>query len=311
MIAVEDIKSPSFAGHESFTLRYGWLSKGIRATLRHPDLFSRDDALVILGVGKNMVRSIRYWGLATGFLQEETSGGNGRYIGPSPLGSLLLGPDGLDPFLEDSATLWLIHWQLASTPDGPTTWYWAFNEFQELEFTRDKMRSALRRFIDRAGWKRVADSSLNRDVDCFIRTYTTARSTRAALLEETLDCPLTDLGLLHEAEGIDAFAFNRGEHPTLPQAVFTYALLSFWERIGDHIKTVTFDQVAYQAGSPGRVFKLSEHALTEHLEKVEEDTNGAIGFDVTAGLRQLYRRRDPRGEARTEILRQYFNGRGQ
>ena len=55
---------PKFAGHETFTLRYGWLKKAVDAT------GLRDDALVTLGAGKNMVRSIR----------------------PSPLGSLLFGP---------------------------------------------------------------------------------------------------------------------------------------------------------------------------------------------------------------------------
>jgi hypothetical protein len=306
MILAEEITSPSFAGHESFTLRYGWLSKGVQAALKHPDLFSREDALVLLGVGKNMVRSIRYWGLATGFLQEDAGGRMSRGISPSPLGSLILGPHGLDPFLEDPATLWLIHWQMASSPDGPTTWYWAFNEFQEPEFTREKMRAALRRFIDKAGWKRVADSSLNRDVDCFIRSYASAQSARSALLEETLDCPLTDLGLIHETDGVDAFTFNRGEHPTLPQAVFTYALLTFWARLGVEKKTVTFDQVAFQAGSPGRVFKLSETALTDFLEKVEKLTHGAIGYDVTAGLRQLYRRRDLGADAATKILERHY-----
>lgn len=305
MIVAEEIQSPSFAGHESFTLRYGWLSKGVQASIKYPDLFSRDDALVLLGVGKNMVRSIRHWGMATGFLQEKTIG-NGRYVSPSNLGCLLLGPDGLDPYLEDPATLWLIHWCLASTPEGPTTWYWAFNEFQDAEFTREKMRSALRRFIDRAGWKRIADSSLNRDVDCFIRTYTSVPSGRSGLLEETLDCPLIDLGLIHEIEGAGAFAFNRGDHPTLPPAVFTYALLSFWDRVGAQKKTMTFDQVAFHAGSPGRVYKLSDGALTEHLERVESITQGAIGYDVTAGLRQLYRRHDLGADVQARILRRYF-----
>lgn len=300
MVDLEEIKTPSFAGHESFTLRYGWLSKGVQTTLKHPDLFTREDALVLLGVGKNMVRSIRHWGVASGFLREEQ-----RRIVPSALGSLLLSPEGLDPYLEDPATLWLIHWHLASSPNSPTTWYWAFNEFQETEFTREKMRAALQRFCERAAWKRIADSSLKRDVDCFIRTYSSQSTARGDVAEESLDSPLIELGLLHEAEGMDAFAFNRGEHPTLPAAIFAYALLLFWQKIGPHKKTLTFDQAAYHAGSPGRVFKLSENALTNYLEQVEDLTQGCIGYDVTAGLRQLYRRREIAGDA-TIYLRQYF-----
>ena len=65
--------SPSFAGHETFTLRYGWLKKAVDAVHEDPIVFTRDDALVRLGVGKNMVRSIRHWGLATGILEEDTA----------------------------------------------------------------------------------------------------------------------------------------------------------------------------------------------------------------------------------------------
>jgi hypothetical protein len=55
----------SFSGHETFALRAAWLKKGIDGLERYPDIFSREDALVELGVGKNMVRSIRHWCLAT------------------------------------------------------------------------------------------------------------------------------------------------------------------------------------------------------------------------------------------------------
>ncbi len=59
---------PKFVGHETFTLRYGWLKKAVDAVQEDPGIFQRDDALVILGVGKNRVRSIRHWGLVTGVL---------------------------------------------------------------------------------------------------------------------------------------------------------------------------------------------------------------------------------------------------
>ncbi len=87
---------PKFAGHETFTLRYGWLKKAVDATHERQDIFLQDDALVTLGVGKNMVRSIRHWGLVTGIL-EDVPNNRGRAIRPSTLGDLLFGPRGLDP----------------------------------------------------------------------------------------------------------------------------------------------------------------------------------------------------------------------
>ncbi len=144
---------PKFAGHETFTLRYGWLKKAVDATGERQDIFLQDDALVTLGVGKNMVRSIRHWGLVTGILEEsqDVSNNRGRYIRPSALGSLLFGPHGLDPYLEETGTLWLIHWQLAGLPDCPTTWFWVFNHLPDAEFTKEKLLSELAG-ASRAGW---------------------------------------------------------------------------------------------------------------------------------------------------------------
>ena len=264
------------------------------ATLEHQDTFLRDDALVSLGVGKNMVRSIRHWGLVTGVLEEskDVPNNRGRCIRPSALGNAIFGPHGLDPYLEEVGTLWLIHWQLAGTPDGPTTWFWVFNRLAESEFTKEKLLSELVALADQSGWKRVADNSLRRDIDCFLRTYVSPKTSRTVVLEETLDCPLAELALIQELEANHVYGFARGEHASLPLSVFVYALLAFWERTAAQRNAFTFDELAYRPGSPGRVFKLSEDALSEYLDGIETCTKGAISYGVTAGLRQLYRHHD-------------------
>src|SRR5215210_4578418 len=91
----------SFSGHETFPFRYPWLKKGFDAAREDGGVFLRDDATTTLGVGKNMVRSIRHWCLAAGVLEEGGEGG----LRPTELGTLLLADDGLDPYLEDPATL--------------------------------------------------------------------------------------------------------------------------------------------------------------------------------------------------------------
>ena len=101
---------------------------------------------------------------------------------------------------------------------------------------------------------------------------------------------MTELSLLNQLDD-GVLAFNRGEHPTLPSAIVAYAVLDYWERTVPHKNTMTFDQVAYQPGAPGRVFRLSENVLSDHLEAMEKLTEKAITFDVTAGLRQMYRRK--------------------
>ena len=129
----------SFSGHETFVFRYTWLKKAVDAVKADPRVFGREDSIVTLGVGKNMVRSIRHWGLATGVLAEEPKS-RGTLMNVSRFGKFLFGEGeslAADPFLEDPNTLWLLHWRLVSDFERSTTWQWAFNRFPSNEFTRE------------------------------------------------------------------------------------------------------------------------------------------------------------------------------
>jgi len=283
-----------FAGHETFTLRYGWLKKAVDATLKDPGVFLRDDALVTLGVGKNMVRSIRHWGLMTAILEEDPTKPNnrGRFIRPTALGKLLFGPRGHDPYLEEPGTLWLLHWNLASAPTGPTTWFWTFNYLNDPEFTKERLIMSLGDLAEQYAWTRIADNSLQRDVDCFIRTYVSSHTSKTAVLEDSLDCPLAELGLIQQLDDSRMFSLFRAERPTLPVEVVAHAVFAFWKFWTPTRQSLSFEDLAYRPGSPGRVFQLSEEALVDYLESLAACTGDALVYDVTAGLRQLYRRRE-------------------
>lgn len=298
-----------FSGHESFAIRHGWLPKAVTRIKEYPDIFLRDDALVLLGVGKNMVRSIRHWALATRVLAEGSfvPGTRSRSITPSALGELLFGDGAADPYLEDPATLWVLHWELSGKKDGPTVWWWMFNELHDVEFTKARVLASLLQYVGRTEGKKIAEQSVSKDIDCLIRSYLTRSDPKEGIAEESLECPLVELGLLQELDD-GVLAFNRGEHPSLPPAVVAYATLDYWDRMAPHKNTMTFDQVAYQPGSPGRVFKLTENALSEHLEAIEGLTHKKVTYDVTAGLRQLYRR--PPVEALSVLCEYYDKNRG-
>ncbi len=283
----------SFAGHETFPFRYAWLKKGVDRVADDAALFRRDDAMTRLGVGKNMVRSIRHWCLAAGVI-EELPGPSSRPSGcfkPSPFGQAVFGDGGLDPYLEDPATLWLLHWQVVTGGQRCTTWLWAFNYFHEPEFTREALYAALLAWAQAAGARRLAASSLRRDVDCFLRTYVPSRQTRTFALEDTLDCPLVELGLVRTTADRQAFRFARGPQPHLPDGVLFYAAVDFWQRRAAGVETLALRDLARQPGGPGQVFKIDEGALAERCGRIERWTDGAISYDETAGLRQLYRRR--------------------
>ena len=138
----QDGYRPQFSGHETFPLRYGWLKKAfdeVQATESGEDnksVFTGDDAIARLGVGKNMVASMRHWAMASGVLSEP----DGRQrIQTTSLGRLFFGYDGIDPYMESPDTSWLIHWQLSAHPFKTTTWFWAFNHYPALYFERDML----------------------------------------------------------------------------------------------------------------------------------------------------------------------------
>jgi hypothetical protein len=249
--------------------------------------------MTVLGVGKNMVRSIRHWCLAVGVLEEIVGDGR-RPTGcfrPSTLGEALFTDDGLDPYLEDPATPWLLHWRIASNARRCTTWFWAFSYFHEPEFTREGLFSALFAWSQAAGAKRLAASSLRRDIDCFLRTYVPSRQSKVLVLEDTLDCPLVELGLIHATSDRQAYQFHRGAQRHLPDGVLFFAVLDYWDRCAAGMTTLSLRDLARQPGSPGQLFKLDENALEDRFARIELWTGGAVSYDETAGLRQLYRRK--------------------
>jgi hypothetical protein len=276
----------AFSGHETFTLRHGWLAKAVDAVEDDGEAFNSENAMTNLGVGKNMVRSIRHWALATGMLSE-TPATRGANLHVTELGKLIFDEQsGLDRFNEDPSTLWLIHWKLATNERRSTTWCWAFNLMSSIDFTRDGLQELLQSELHRRNLVGPSEGSLKRDVDCFVRSYVRDSTTRIS--EEALECPLADISLIQGSTDRMLYTFNRGPQPSLTDALFAYALLEYWALIHPNQETMAFSELAFGSGSPGVVFKLDELSLITRLERLHDLTSGELSYADTAGLRQVY-----------------------
>jgi hypothetical protein len=293
-ITEKRIQNVSFSGHETFPFRHSWLKKGVAAVSEDSTFFSKDRAMVDLGVGKNMVQSIRHWCTAARLIEEEGNSGGGRVrLAPSELGRMLFAETGADQYLEDPATLWLLHWLISSNTRASTTWHWMFNYWGGgLEFTKEAVAQELQRWLEKHGFKPASANTLKRDIDCFVRTYVNSRQSRAAVLEDTLDCPLVDLRLITELPDGRTFLFQRGPHPSLPDELFLFALFEFWRsessRASSSARSIALEKIAYEPGSPGRIFKLDEESLAERLERAGAVSRGTITYGENSGLKQVY-----------------------
>lgn len=270
-----------FAGHETFPLRLLWLKKAFDAVEggAPAGTFQEQSAIARFGVGRNMAVSMRYWALASGLIEEVD-----RTLRPTALGTAVLADDGFDPFIEHAATVWLVHWAIASTPQLTTTTYYAFNALAAIEFDPTMLVDELLALAEARGW-RATRGTLKRDVEVFLRGYVRREDGQA---EDAAEPLLAELGLIREARFGGWHEFVRGPKPTLPDGVFAYALAEFWQRQGGPT-AITAEQICYGAGSPGRVFKLDEDSVVTRLMGMEALTGGAWIWTDTAGLRQIQR----------------------
>ena len=108
--------------------------------------------------------------------------------------------------------------------------------------------------------------------------------------EDALESPLTELGLIRPVGRRDEYRFVRGRKPTLGAGVFCYAVTSFWSHYST-TQTLSFEALAHEPGSPGRVFLLDENALADRLFDIEKASRGLYRWSETAGLKQLIRER--------------------
>lgn len=277
-----------FAGHETFPLRLLWLRKAYDAAAHGPigrGTFQEHEAITRFGVGRNMAISIRHWALAAEVLQDRDG-----MLSPTGWARRIFNiSDGLDPYLEEPATLWRIHAAIAGKPEFATTWFYAFNGVNQTVFDRELVVQGLFEFIkDRPGL-RVSTNTLRRDVEVFVRSYVR----RGDGDEDAAEPLLTELGLVRDSRLSGQFEFVRGAKPSLPDGIFALALWRFWCRWHESSPTLSVEQASFAPGSPGRIFKLDEDSVLERLARIEGITRGALVWTDTAGLRQVARVKAP------------------
>lgn len=302
-----------FSGHETFPLRQLWLRKAYVAVVQAQgthktpippkDVFAPEIGIRAFGVGKNMVAAIRHWALACDILRDEKG-----LLSIGTVGQTLLAPrGGLDPYFEKPATSWLVHWLLAGRAQRSTTWWWVFNRVTAQVFDTDSVADALWATAEQHGTP-VSRVTLKRDIEVCMRCYLPRRDGREA--DDAAEPLLADLGLVSELRS-GSFQFRRGAQASLPDGVFGYALLEYWESkleaAASQQATLSFETIAHDYGAPGRVFKLDERSVAERLTALEEITEGQLAWSDSGGIRQMSRKlRDVPTKLKQSLLRHAY-----
>lgn len=298
-----------FSRHETFHPRFGWIKKGFDRTVRDGKVFLQDDATTTLGVGKNMVRSIRYWCTAFKVLEEvQEKGERARELRPTAFGLKLLSDDGWDPYLEDPGSLWLLHWNLLKPTCTATCWYFTFASFHRTSFSFEALFQGLQEYIGYHFPKsQIAVSSLEKDIVCLTHMYSPSKS-RDSALEDMLDSPFVTLGLLQQENDGKHFSFNMGYKSTLPADIVVAACLEFAAILGKGERTISLSRLLYEEGSPGSLFKLTESTLCNAIETIAQNEQRLFLSD-TSGLLQMAFTEHP-GALAESLLDHYYSQEG-
>lgn len=276
----------SFARHETFAPRFGWLHKAYMEVKDNPETFLADDAPVQLGVGKNMVYSMRYWSRAFKLTREhygDDTNSRAMLSFPTWEARWLLDERGADPYLEETGSLWLLHWWLLCSRPGAKSWapawYVAFQIAPFSRFTAEDLTQLIVRHVNLSFPEGPVEASIAKDVDCITKMYAPAPRGKIGApgaLEDLLACPFRELGLLEQVgqRGKMEWQFTTGVRTSLPARIVAYACLDYAARTTRGAGSISLARLANEHGGPGRAFRIREPDIAAALEKVSGDHPG-------------------------------------
>ncbi|WP_283152650.1 DUF4007 family protein [Guptibacillus hwajinpoensis] len=268
-----------YGQHQSFYLRDRWLSKAIKP-LKDDDRFFYDKyAFEKIGLGKNMVQSLKFWLVATGVVKEEFNENRKKVHKLTPLGELI---NKYDKFVLFNDTASILHYMLSKEKEPSTMWYWFFNECNESLTTKDNLLNLFSIWVDVHEDKNISEKSLKRDVDCLVRLYTAGQNTDDP--EEVIQSPLNKLELLTDKKGYVYKKQPRKEN--IGMATLMYVLLDYRDR--KEIDSISVSEITSENGLWGKVFNMSRSEIIDALSELANHPKFPLRFVRTNNLDTIH-----------------------
>ena len=266
------VKKYTFSGHESFPCKSLWLKKGYDFVVAGND-FNSPEAVVGLGVGKNMVASIRFWLRAFGVTENDKPTWVGDYLFDNVSGK--------DRYLEDIATLWLLHFNLVFSEEA--TLYRMFFcgiQRERTHFEREQVLTYVKlRMADAQKMTLFNANTVKKDVAVLLQNYALPRKPQS---NEDFSSLLIDLDLIRQnAEG-KGYYFNVDGKREVTREIFLYGLLRLKEQEGDN--TIAFDTIQERVGL---VFCMQDFETIDMLKQLAGEYSEYLAYSDVAGIKQV------------------------
>jgi hypothetical protein len=291
-------ESYRFSGHDTFHCKEQWILKGVQLidSQVSSSVFKESRAIPLLGVGKNMVRSIHHWLRAFGIINKENK--------ISEFANLLFLAGRLDPYLENDGSLWLLQYYLCKTNHSSIfqlIFSSYFSDKATLDFSEYQILNFVNRLLTDKDQKEIAEKTFNSDFKVFIRTFVSPVKNEKTV-EDDFNAPLLSLNLVSDTgrkntANQTVYRLNRSVQDNISSEVFGYCLLSEFE----NEQSVSYDAIRKTVGS---YLCLSNEGLEILIDKLCE---GYIEFVYKddAGVRQLQFKNNSI-EFKNEILERHY-----
>jgi len=277
---ISNQKSLRFSGHDTFHCKEQWILKGIQLfeDQNDTDIFKKNEAIPLLGVGKNMVRSIHHWLRAFGVLDKENR--------ITEFANLMFLVEKLDPYLENEGSLWLLQYYLCKTNHSSIfqlIFSSYFSDKASLEFSEYQILIFANRVLLERDQKEVAEKTFNSDFKVFIRTFVSPIKNEKTV-EDDFNAPLLSLNLISDtgrknSANQSVYRLNRSVQESISSEIFGYCLLNEF----DNENSINYDNIRKTVGS---YLCLSNEGLEILIYKLCQDYNEFVYKD-DAGVRQL------------------------
>jgi hypothetical protein len=274
-----------FSGHETFIVRTFWPKKGYDFLIEGGN-FTSDDAVVDLGVGKNMVTSISFWMKALGLVDETTNE-------LTDFAHFLFDDEtGCDPYLEDIGSIWLLHYYLVKT-NYSSIYNLVFNELRKERsiFNKRQLTSFILRKLSENKENGYNQNTIEKDIAVFIRLYNRVDYKAVSKdFEDEINSLMIDIALItstieeeikegsNKKEKVEWYYLHGDTRNNLPPAILLFSIIDSF----NNAKNIAVKRLDIESNGPGMIFLMNPNALNEKLKELESLYPGVI-LSETAG----------------------------
>lgn len=262
----------SFSGHDKFDCKIDWITKGLEAYKEDNTIFMQSNfetTISKLGLGSNMVKSLNHWMKVFALIDGEKL---------TLLGQTILE---CDPYLENSDTLWILHWNLVKHEEKATLYNLFFNKLYPHKFSKDEIIDYLTSSLNKNNIK-LSPATLNADVDVLIRMYNNKHDENHSM------SLLSELNIITKISHSN-YSLNINAVTPISDELFLYILCDYIEmKHGSNATSISIDDIQRGKLSIQKCLCMSEHTLYSKVNKLSILTDNKFSYSETAGIKQIY-----------------------